>query len=75
MAKQISQITFDDVVRENMIEFDMSAEEAVEDAVQQFESQDVNLTIIVKDPSLYMAGAHSDEPLDHPVLRAVKKIE
>ena len=39
MAKQISQQTFDEVVRENMMEFDMDAEEAVIDAVQQFESQ------------------------------------
>ena len=39
MAKQISQETFDDVVRENMQEFDMTAEEALEDAVKQFESQ------------------------------------
>ena len=39
MAKQISQKTFDDVVMENISEFEMCAEEAVEDAVQQFESQ------------------------------------
>ena len=39
MAKVITQQTFDDVVRENMSEFDMTAEEAVADAVQQFESQ------------------------------------
>ena len=39
MAKQISQQTFDDVVRENMQEFEMEAEEALEDAVQQFHSQ------------------------------------
>lgn len=39
MAKQISQETFDDVVRENMEDFEMTAEEAVADAVQQFQSQ------------------------------------
>lgn len=39
MAKQITQETFDDVVRENMQEFEMTAEEAVDDAVKQFESQ------------------------------------
>lgn len=38
-TKQITQQTFDDVVRENMQEFEMSAEEAVDDAIQQFESQ------------------------------------
>jgi hypothetical protein len=39
MAKQISQETFDDVVKENMEDFDMSAEEAVADAISQFEAQ------------------------------------
>ena len=39
MAKQITQETFDDVVRENVQEFDMTAEEALDDAVKQFESQ------------------------------------
>ena len=35
----ITQQTFDDVVRENMTEFEMSAEEAVNDAKEQFQSQ------------------------------------
>ena len=35
----ISQAAFDEVVRENMTEFDMSVEEAIEEAVQQFEAQ------------------------------------
>lgn len=39
MAKVITQQTFDDVVRENMAEFEMSAEEAVNDAKEQFRSQ------------------------------------
>lgn len=39
MAKVITQATFDDVVKENMMEFEMSAEEAVNDAVEQFQSQ------------------------------------
>jgi hypothetical protein len=39
MVRVISQETFDEVVRENMEEFDMSPEEAVQDAVQQFEAQ------------------------------------
>lgn len=39
MAKVISQATFDDVVKENMVEFEMSAQEAVSDAVEQFQSQ------------------------------------
>ena len=39
MAKSISQAMFDDVVRENMEEFDMDAETAVAEAVEQFEAQ------------------------------------
>lgn len=39
MAKQITQQTFDDVVRENTEDFDMTVEDAIKDAVQQFESQ------------------------------------
>ena len=39
MAKSISQDTFNSVVKENMEEFDMDAEEAVADAVEQFTAQ------------------------------------
>lgn len=39
MAKRINQESFDDVVKENMGEFGMEAQEAIDDAVQQFESQ------------------------------------
>jgi hypothetical protein len=39
MVRVISQETFDEVVKENIEEFDMSPEEAVQDAVQQFEAQ------------------------------------
>lgn len=46
--RQISQQTFDECVRENVDEFEMSAEEAVADAVQQFESQGVDLSNVVK---------------------------
>lgn len=35
----ISQAAFDEVVRENMTELDMNVDEAIEDAVQQFEAQ------------------------------------
>ena len=47
MAKQISQETFDAVVKENMEEFDMSAEEAIQDAVSQFEAQVIIIIIII----------------------------
>lgn len=40
MAKRrITQETFDAAVRENMEEFEMAAEEALKEAVEQFESQ------------------------------------
>ncbi|XP_026538950.1 armadillo repeat-containing protein 6 [Notechis scutatus] len=47
-AKRISQETFDDVVQENIIEFGMDPEEALNEAIQQFESQGVDLSNIVK---------------------------
>lgn len=39
MARMITQETFDDVVKENMEEFDMPREEAVEEAKKQFQAQ------------------------------------
>ncbi|NWT62970.1 ARMC6 protein, partial [Erythrocercus mccallii] len=47
-SKQIAQETFDDAVQENITEFEMEPEEAVREAVQQFESQGVDLSNIVK---------------------------
>lgn len=52
--KQISQETFDAVVRENMEEFEMNLNEAVQDAIDQFKTQGVDMsnliTSYVKDP-------------------------
>jgi hypothetical protein len=39
MVRVISQETFDEVVKENIEEFYMTPEEAVKDAVRQFEAQ------------------------------------
>lgn len=39
MAKQITQKTFDDVVWENISEFEMETQVAIDEAVQQFEAQ------------------------------------
>ena len=47
MVKVISQETFDGVVKENMEEFEMDREEAVKEAISQFEQQGVNLNNIV----------------------------
>lgn len=48
MVRFISQETFNEVVQENMNEFNMTEEEAVEEAVKQFEAQGVDLANIVK---------------------------
>eukprot|EP00614_Pseudopedinella_elastica_P022207 CAMPEP_0172625482 /NCGR_PEP_ID=MMETSP1068-20121228/144118_1 /TAXON_ID=35684 /ORGANISM="Pseudopedinella elastica, Strain CCMP716" /LENGTH=164 /DNA_ID=CAMNT_0013434791 /DNA_START=76 /DNA_END=567 /DNA_ORIENTATION=+ len=45
-SKRITQKTFDECVRENVEEFEMEKEEALEDAVKQFTSQGVDLTNI-----------------------------
>ncbi|NXH88513.1 ARMC6 protein, partial [Edolisoma coerulescens] len=47
-SKQIAQETFDEAVQENITEFEMDPEEAVREAVQQFEAQGVDLSNIVK---------------------------
>lgn len=52
MAKVISQETFDDVVKENVVEFSMNVEEAKQETVQQFEAQGINLSNIIKDLSI-----------------------
>ncbi|XP_073813880.1 armadillo repeat-containing protein 6 homolog [Musca autumnalis] len=48
-AKVISQETFDDVVKENIIEFSMEPEEAKQETIKQFEAQGINLANIIKD--------------------------
>lgn len=52
MAKRmITQETFDAAVRENMEEFEMDPDEALKDAVEQFESQG---NIATKDDGWYL---------------------
>lgn len=46
MNKQISQETFDEVVKENIDEFGMSSDDALADAITQFKSQGIDLSII-----------------------------
>lgn len=52
MAKIITQETFDAVVQENIVDFAMSASEARDETVQQFEAQGINLANIIKDLSV-----------------------
>lgn len=49
MAKVISQETFDDVVKENIVEFSMTIDEAKKETIEQFEAQGINLANIIKD--------------------------
>ncbi|KAK2587120.1 hypothetical protein KPH14_002882 [Odynerus spinipes] len=49
MVRVISQETYDEAVNENMEVFSMQPEEAIEEAIKQFESQGVDLTNIIKD--------------------------
>ncbi|XP_043838580.1 armadillo repeat-containing protein 6 isoform X1 [Dromiciops gliroides] len=73
MAKRISQETFDDVVQENIMEFDMDPEEAVKEAIQQFESQGVDLTNIVK--TRPKASACGDQGPKHEILQALDALQ
>ena len=45
----LSQAAFNDVVRENVEEFDMELDAAITDARQQFEQQGVNLSMVNMD--------------------------
>ena len=46
VLKRITQSTFDEVVTENMEEFDMNHEDAITDAIQQFKKQGIDLSNI-----------------------------
>lgn len=52
MAKVITQQTFDDVVKENIVDFSMSADDARQETIEQFEAQGINLANIIKDLSI-----------------------
>ncbi|TMW39966.1 hypothetical protein DOY81_014081, partial [Sarcophaga bullata] len=60
MAKVISQDTFDDVVKENIVEFAMSPDEAKQETIKQFEAQGINLANIIKDLNI---NAESGKPI------------
>ncbi|PIK39067.1 putative armadillo repeat-containing protein 6-like [Apostichopus japonicus] len=72
MAKRISQETFDAAVAENIEEFEMSQEEAAEDAIKQFESQGVDLTNIITSQSSADSGDGSSKPVTEKIKEALK---
>lgn len=49
MAKVISQETYDEVIKENIIEFSMSVEESRTETIEQFKAQNVNLSNLILD--------------------------
>ncbi|EFA06986.1 Armadillo repeat-containing protein 6 homolog-like Protein [Tribolium castaneum] len=53
MVLVISQQTFDEAVQENMNDLGLSQEEAVAEAIAQFESQGVDLSQIITDPESF----------------------
>jgi len=66
---RISQETFDSAVQENIDEFDMEPEEALADAISQFETQGVNLSNVVK---RVPGAAAEDDPAAVVALREIK---
>ncbi|XP_013178803.1 PREDICTED: armadillo repeat-containing protein 6 homolog isoform X2 [Papilio xuthus] len=68
MVRVITQETYDDVVKENMDEFDMSPEEAIKEAIAQFEAQGVDLSNIIKNLKLNTGE-------EHQVSLTVKKLK
>ncbi|XP_022104734.1 armadillo repeat-containing protein 6-like [Acanthaster planci] len=73
-SKRITQETFDAVVKENIEEFEMSPEEALREAIEQFESQGVNLVNILK--TVPAVGGEGDvaHAARHPVLEALDQL-
>lgn len=47
MSKKISQDTFDNVVKENIIDFELDADQAQQETIDQFKAQGVDLTNII----------------------------
>ncbi|KAG7296672.1 hypothetical protein JYU34_020528 [Plutella xylostella] len=58
MVRVITQDTYDEVVKENIDEFDMEPEEAMKEAIAQFEAQGVDLCLIIKDLALTPGDKH-----------------
>ncbi|MBN3277278.1 ARMC6 protein, partial [Polyodon spathula] len=73
-SRRITQETFDAVVQENMSEFEMEPDEALKEAIEQFESQGVSLSNIVK----AVRTAPSDERKEeqtHGILQALESLQ
>ncbi|KAJ8270083.1 hypothetical protein GJAV_G00110130 [Gymnothorax javanicus] len=72
--RRITQETFDAVVKENIDEFEMDPDEALNEAIQQFESQGVDLSNIVK--AIPAAGKNeTKDDQTHEVLQALEALQ
>ncbi len=69
VSKRISQETFDSVVQENVDDFEMEWSEAVADAIQQFEANDIDLSNI--DTKTRPSERDTSE---HPLISASKSL-
>ncbi|CAH2005888.1 unnamed protein product [Acanthoscelides obtectus] len=67
MALKINQETFNNVVRENIEDLGMTPEEAVKGAIEQFELQGADLSLIIKDLMI--------DPPDNNVQELLNKLE
>ncbi|KAB7498348.1 Armadillo repeat-containing protein 6-like protein [Armadillidium nasatum] len=68
--KVISQETFDEVVLENVRDFDNPLQEAIEEATKEFEAQGVNLGNIV----MNMKISEDNEKIIHEVLESLESL-
>ncbi|CAH2057814.1 unnamed protein product, partial [Iphiclides podalirius] len=68
MVRVITQETYEEIVKENIEAFDMTPEDAMKEAIAQFEAQGVDLSNIIKDISL-------DAGQEHLVSMAVKNLK
>ncbi|XP_053185806.1 armadillo repeat-containing protein 6 [Scomber japonicus] len=71
--RRITQETFDAAVRENMEEFEMDPDEALREAVEQFESQGVDLSCIVQAVPAVSTDDKQEEQT-HEVLQALEAL-
>ncbi|XP_051893822.1 armadillo repeat-containing protein 6 [Pristis pectinata] len=71
-SRRITQETFDNAVQENIIEFEMEPEEALKEAIQQFESQGVDLVNVVKTVQNFTSKGSNSK---HHVLQALDALQ
>ncbi|XP_059418702.1 armadillo repeat-containing protein 6-like [Carassius carassius] len=73
-SRRITQETFDAVVRENLEEFDLDESEALKEAIEQFESQGVDLSYIVKAVPK-VCSEENAENQTHEVLQVLESLK